>query len=82
MPTSEWSIETPTSLEFDDVTGLRVRVSTAKSKVHTPSAEAMVLLRYPRPYAVAEVVGLPTVVTPRPRADSVEALPRVVAAPG
>ena len=65
-----------------DVTGLRVRVVTAKSKVHTPSAEAMVLLRYPRPYAVAEVVGLPTVVTPRPRADSVEALPRVVAAPG
>src|SRR5438132_600050 len=64
-----------------DVTGLRVRVVMAKSKVHTPSAEAMVLLRYPRPYAVAEVVGLPTVVTPRPRADSVEALPRVVAAP-
>ena len=26
MPTSEWSIETPTSLEFDDVTGLRVRL--------------------------------------------------------
>jgi hypothetical protein len=26
MPTSEWSIEAPTSLEFDDVTGLRVRL--------------------------------------------------------
>ena len=26
MPASEWSIETPTSLEFDDVTGLRVRL--------------------------------------------------------
>jgi len=26
MPTSEWSIETPTSLEFDDMTGLRVRL--------------------------------------------------------
>ena len=26
MPTSEWSIETPTSREFDDVTGLRVRL--------------------------------------------------------
>jgi hypothetical protein len=26
MPTSEWSIETPTSLEFDDLTGLRVRL--------------------------------------------------------
>src|SRR5437879_10023668 len=36
-----------------DVTGLRVRVSTAKSKVHTPGGEAMMLVRYPRPYAVA-----------------------------
>ena len=26
MPTSEWSIQTPTSLEFDEVTGLRVRL--------------------------------------------------------
>ena len=26
MPTSEWSIEAPTNLEFDDVTGLRVRL--------------------------------------------------------
>jgi len=26
MPTSEWSIEGPTSLEFDDMTGLRVRL--------------------------------------------------------
>jgi len=26
MPTSEWSIEAPTSLEFDDMTGLRVRL--------------------------------------------------------
>jgi Toastrack DUF4097 len=26
MPTSEWSIGTPTSLEFDNVTGLRVRL--------------------------------------------------------
>ena len=26
MPTSEWIIEAPTSLEFDDVTGLRVRL--------------------------------------------------------
>ena len=26
MPTSEWTIEAPTSLEFDDVTGLRVRL--------------------------------------------------------
>jgi hypothetical protein len=62
-----------------DVTGLRVRVATAKSKVHTPGVEAMVLLRYPRPYAVAEIVGLPTVVTPRLSA-STEGLPLVVAA--
>jgi len=26
MPTGEWTIEAPTSLEFDDVTGLRVRL--------------------------------------------------------
>jgi len=65
-----------------DVTGLRVRVATKKSKVHTPGAEAIVLLRYPRPYTVAEVVGLPTVVIPRPRADGAVALPQVVAAPG
>jgi len=26
MPTSEWTIETPTNLEFDEVTGLRVRL--------------------------------------------------------
>ncbi|MBV8195261.1 MAG: hypothetical protein JOY80_07005 [Candidatus Dormibacteraeota bacterium] len=48
-----------------DVTGLRVRVATTKSKVHAPGGEATLLLRYPRPYTVAEVVGLPTVVVPR-----------------
>jgi hypothetical protein len=47
-----------------DVTGLRVRVTTTKSKVGAPGAEAMLLLRYPRPYAVAEVLGLPSVVAP------------------
>ena len=26
MPTSEWTIEAPTNLEFDEVTGLRVRL--------------------------------------------------------
>ena len=26
MPTSEWSIEAPTNLEFDEVTGLRIRL--------------------------------------------------------
>ena len=48
-----------------DVAGLRVRLTTAKSKLGAPGAEATVLLRYPRPYATAEVVGLPSVVVPR-----------------
>lgn len=65
-----------------DVTGLRVRLTTAKSKVGTANAEATVLLRYPRPYAAAEVVGLPAVlVPPRPaRADPL--LPRLAEMPG
>jgi len=48
-----------------DVAGLRVRVSIRKSRVGAMPSEASLLLRYPRPYAVAEVMGLPTVVTPR-----------------
>lgn len=48
-----------------DVAGLRVRLTTGKSKLSAPGAEATVLLRYPRPYATAEVVGLPSVVVPR-----------------
>ena len=48
-----------------DVAGLRVRLTTAKNKLGAPGAEATVLLRYPRPYATAEVVGLPSVVVPR-----------------
>src|ERR1019366_6059403 len=48
-----------------DVVGLRVRLTTAKSKLGAPGAEATVLLRYPRPYATAEVIGLPSVVVPR-----------------
>ena len=48
-----------------DVAGLRVRLTTGKSKLGAPGAEATVLLRYPRPYATAEVVGLPSVVVPR-----------------
>ena len=43
MPTSEWSIEAPTSLEFDDVTGLRVRLIAGSVAVlatnGTPSLE-------------------------------------------
>ena len=48
-----------------DVVGLRVRAVVTKSKVGPSGAEATLLLRYPRPYAVAEVVGLPSVITPR-----------------
>ncbi|TMB90353.1 MAG: hypothetical protein E6J45_09075 [Chloroflexi bacterium] len=48
-----------------DVVGLRVRAVVTKSKVGPSGAEATLLLRYPRPYAVAEIVGLPSVITPR-----------------
>ena len=48
-----------------DVSGLRVRLTTGKSKLGAPGAEATLLLRYPRPYATAEVLGLPSVVVPR-----------------
>lgn len=64
-----------------DVTGLRVRLRTTKSKVGTPDAQATVLLRYPRTYAVAEVVGLPAVVVP-PLPATVEPLPRLAGMPG
>ena len=48
-----------------DVTGIRVHVTIGKNKVAaTHGAEATLLLRYPRPYATADVVGLPSVVTP------------------
>jgi hypothetical protein len=43
-----------------DVVGLRVRLEVAKSRVGAPGAEASLLLRFPRPHAVGEVVGLPT----------------------
>jgi len=42
-----------------DIVGLRTRVTTVKSKISTPGAEATLLLRYPRPFANAEVVGVP-----------------------
>jgi hypothetical protein len=73
-----------------DVSGIRVRMTTVKSKVGVPGAEAALLLRYPRPYSIAEAVGLPTVVIPRVSlgAADVPALPAdvpalpAVAAPG
>ena len=45
-----------------DVAGLRVRVRVIKSKLGAPGGESGVLLRYPRPFATAEVVGLPELV--------------------
>jgi len=47
-----------------DVLGLRVRATVTKSKLGAAGAAATLLLRYPRPYAAAEIVGLPSVVTP------------------
>ncbi|HEV7679497.1 MAG TPA: hypothetical protein VGQ42_13105 [Candidatus Dormibacteraeota bacterium] len=46
-----------------DVVGLRVRLGVDKSRVGAPGTSAAVLLRYPRPHAVGEVVGLPALVT-------------------
>ncbi|HXA28031.1 MAG TPA: hypothetical protein VN193_04715 [Candidatus Angelobacter sp.] len=42
-----------------DVVGLRVRLDVLKSKVGAPGASSAALLRYPRPHAVGDVVGLP-----------------------
>jgi recA bacterial DNA recombination protein len=46
-----------------DITGLRVRLEVTKSRLHAPGATDTLLLRYPRPYAAAEVVGYPVVMT-------------------
>jgi recA bacterial DNA recombination protein len=55
-----------------DVTGIRILVTTAKCKVGLHAgAEATLLLRYPRPYAVADVVGLPSVLTPQLPGESI-----------
>ncbi len=43
-----------------DVVGLRVRLDVQKSRVGAPGASSAALLRYPRPHAVGDVVGLPT----------------------
>lgn len=45
-----------------DVVGLRVGLEVTASRVAVPGAPATLLLRYPRPYAAAGVVGFPTVV--------------------
>jgi recA bacterial DNA recombination protein len=49
-------------LAHGDVVGLRVRLRVTKSKVGGVENEGALLLRYPRPHAPAEVVGLPAVV--------------------
>ena len=45
-----------------DVLGLRTRLTVVKSKVSAPGETAVLLLRYPRPFAAAEAVGRPAVV--------------------
>ncbi len=52
-----------------DVTGLRVRLEVSKSRLFAPGATDTLLLRYPRPYAIAEVVGYPAVMTAPARDD-------------
>lgn len=46
-----------------DIAGLRVAVRVEKSKLGAGGDSTALLLRYPRPQAAAEVVGLPAVVT-------------------
>ena len=53
-----------------DVTGLRVRLEVSKSRLHAPGASDTILLRYPRTYASAEVIGYPSVVGPRAVVDA------------
>ncbi|MHB8717537.1 MAG: P-loop NTPase family protein [Candidatus Dormibacteria bacterium] len=46
-----------------DVAGLRVALTVSKSRTGAPGAAGTLLLRYPRPYAPAEVVGYPSIST-------------------
>jgi hypothetical protein len=67
-------------LAHGDVAGLRVRLTVVKSKVGGLYSEAALLLRYPRPHAPAEVVGLPAVVEePRQQPAAAAALPALPA---
>jgi hypothetical protein len=45
-----------------DVLGLRTRLTLVKSKVSVPGETAVLLLRYPRPFATAQAVGRPALV--------------------
>ena len=55
-----------------DVAGLRVALEVSKSRMHAPGAADTLLLRYPRPYAAAEVVGYPAVLQQEGIADRPE----------
>lgn len=60
-----------------DVAGMRVQLEVSKSRIGAPGAQDTVLLRYPRTYASAEVVGYPAVVATLPRALATPALTTV-----
>ncbi|HYA00892.1 MAG TPA: hypothetical protein VEK76_11155 [Candidatus Binatia bacterium] len=51
-----------------DVLGLRTRLTVARSKVSAPGETVTLLLRYPRPFATAEVMARPEVVDLRTEA--------------
>ena len=53
-------------LAHGDVIGLRMRLTVVKSKIGGAHGEVALLLRYPRPHAPAEVVGMPAVVEELP----------------
>jgi recombination protein RecA len=56
-----------------DVVGLRTRLTVLASKVGAPGETASLLLRYPRPFATAGVVGRPAVVDLSATAETVRA---------
>lgn len=51
-------------VDHGDVAGMRVRIEVTKSRLGAPGAAQTVLLRYPRPYAGATVLGYPAVLSP------------------
>ena len=55
-----------------DITGLRVALEVSKSRLFAPGATDTLLLRYPRPYATAEVVGYPAVMSPPREGEAAE----------
>jgi hypothetical protein len=49
-----------------DVDGIRIALTISKSKISAPGATGVALVRYPRPHAVADVVGMPTLLGSSP----------------